>query len=186
MRDPVWRSWVAIQTWGEEKLEWLRRHAPLEQGIPSHDTFGRVFAALNPKQSEACFIRWMKHLCPALADQVVAIYRKTVCGSRQADQRATHLVSAYGGEMGVVLGRVRTADKSNEITVIPEPLDVLLLRGAIVTIDAMDCQRAIAERIVETGADHVLACKGARHHAQPGASGIRSHRACPARLCRLP
>jgi predicted transposase YbfD/YdcC len=153
-------SWVAIQIWGEEKLEWLRGHIPLERGIPSHDTFGRVFAALDPKQFEACFIRWMSHLFPALADQVVAIDGKTVRGSRQADQRAIHLVSAYGAGLGMVLGQVRTSGKSNEITAIPELLDALLLKGAIVTIDAMGCQRAIAERIVNVGADYVLACKG--------------------------
>jgi len=109
---------------------------PLQHGIPSHDTFGRVFAALNPRQFEACFIRWMRHLCPALTDQVVAIGGKTVRGSHQAGQRAIHLVSAYGIGLGVVLGQVRTAEKSNETTAIPELLDALLLKGAIVTIDA--------------------------------------------------
>jgi predicted transposase YbfD/YdcC len=153
-------SWVAIQTWGDEKLDWLRRHIPLEHGIASHDTFGRVFAALNPKQFEACFIRWMSHLCPALVGQVVAIDGKTVRGSLQRGERAIHLVSAYGCGLGAVLGQVRTADKSNEITAIPELLDALLLKGAIVTIDAMGCQSAIAARIVKAGADYVLAVKG--------------------------
>jgi predicted transposase YbfD/YdcC len=153
-------SWVAIQVWGEEKLDWLRRHIPLEQGIPSHDTFGRVFAAPNPNQFEACFIRWMNHLWPALAGQVVAIDGKTVRGSHQRGERAIHLVSAYGSELGAVLGQVRTADKSNEITAILALLDALLLKGAIVTIDAMGCQSAIAARIVKAGADYVLAVKG--------------------------
>lgn len=151
-------SWVAIQAWGEEKLDWLRRHIPLEQGIPSHDTFGRVFAALDPKQFEACFIRWMSGLCPALAGQVVAIDGKTVRGSHQRGERAIHLVSAYGSGLGAVLGQVRTADKSNEITAIPELLDALLLKGAIITIDAMGCQQAIARQIVKAGADYVLNC----------------------------
>ncbi|HEX7933507.1 MAG TPA: ISAs1 family transposase [Paraburkholderia sp.] len=153
-------SWVAIQMWGEEKLAWLRRHIPLEQGIPSHDTFGRVFAALDPKQFEACFIRWMSHLFPTLTDQAVAIDGKTVRGSHQGGQRAIHLVSAYGSGLGIMLGQVRTADKSNEITAIPELLDALLLKGAIVTIDAMGCQTTIAARIVKAGADYVLAVKG--------------------------
>ncbi|WP_244137093.1 ISAs1 family transposase, partial [Burkholderia pyrrocinia] len=152
-------SWVAIQTWGEAKLEWLRRHIPLAQGIPSHDTFGRVFAALDPRQFEACFIRWMNHLCPTLTHQVVAIDGKTVRGSHRAGQRAIHLVSAYSSGLGMVLGQVRTADKSNEITAIPELLDALMLKGAIVTIDAMGCQGAIARRIVAAGADYVLAVK---------------------------
>jgi hypothetical protein len=134
-------SWVAIQVWGEAKVDWLRRHIPLAYGMPSHDTFGRVFAALNPRQFETCFVRWMRHLCPALADQVVAIDGKTVRGSRRCERRAIHLVSAYGSGLGMVLGQVRTAEKSNEITAIPELLDALLLKGAIVTIDAMGCQR---------------------------------------------
>jgi predicted transposase YbfD/YdcC len=152
-------SWVAIQTWGEEKLDWLRRPIQLEHGILSHDTLGRVFAALDSRQFEACFMRWMRHLCPALNGQVMAIDGKAVRGSRQGAQRAIHLVSAYGCGLGAVLGQVRTADKSNEITAIPELLDALLLKGAIITIDAMGCQRAIAERIVAGGADYVLAVK---------------------------
>jgi predicted transposase YbfD/YdcC len=152
-------NWFAISVWGEAKLDWLRRYVPLKQGIPSHDTFGRVFAALDPRQFEACFIRWVSRLCPALADQVVAIDGKTVRGSRQAGQRAIHLVSAYGCGLGLVLGQVRTADKTNEITAIPELLDALLLKGAIVTIDAMGCQRSIAQRIVDEGANYVLAVK---------------------------
>ena len=118
-----------------------------------------VFAALNPRQFEACFICWMRHVYPALTDQVVAIDGKTVRGSHQAGQRAIHLVSAYGTGLGVVLGQVRTAEKSNEITAIPELLDALLLKGAIVTIDAMGCRSAIARRIVAAEADYVLAVK---------------------------
>jgi hypothetical protein len=142
-------SWVAIQLWGEEKVDWLRWHIPLVPCIPSHDSFGRVFAALNPKQFEACFIRWMSGLCPALAGQVVAVDGKTVRGSRQRGERAIHLVSAYGSGLGMALGQVRTAENSNEITAIPELLDALRLKGAIVTIDAMGCQRDIPEGIVQ-------------------------------------
>lgn len=153
-------SWLGIQYWGEAKLDWLRRYLPLANGIPSHDTFGRVFAALDPEQFEACFIRWTGHLCPALAEQIVAIDGKTVRRSHRGDRRAIHLVSAYAAGLGVVLGQVRTADKSNEITAIPALLDALQLKGAIVTIDAMGCQRDIARHIVATGADYVLALKG--------------------------
>jgi Transposase DDE domain len=96
-----------------------------------------VFASRNSKRFEACFIRWMNHLCPALADRVVAIDGKTVRGSHRTGERAIHLVSAYGCGRGVVLGQLRTADKSNEITAIPELLDALLLKRALVTIDAM-------------------------------------------------
>jgi predicted transposase YbfD/YdcC len=157
-------SWLGIQLWGETKLDWLRRYVPLPHGIPSHDTFGRVFAALNPVQFERCFIRWVSSLCPSLAAQVVAIDGKTVRGSHHGAERAIHLVSAFGSGLGMVLGQVRTADKSNEITAIPELLDALLLKGAIVTIDAMGCQRNIASRIRAAGADYVLAVK----ENQPG------------------
>lgn len=152
-------NWVAIQLWGEAKLDWLRRYLPLPRGIPSHDTFGRVCAALNPRQFEACFMRWTSHLFPPLADQVVAIDGKTVRRSHDRGQRAIHLVSAYGAGLGMVPGQVRTAEKSNEITAIPELLDALWLQGAIVTIDAMGCQREIADKIVQAKANYVLAIK---------------------------
>jgi len=152
-------SWVEIQTWAEAKLDWLRRYLRLANGIASHDTFGRVFAALDARQFEACFMRWAAHLCPTLAGEVVAIDGKTVRGSHRGEQRAIHLVSAYGSGLGVVLGQQRTADKSNEITAIPELLDALLLKGVIVTIDAMGCQQRVADRIIQAQADYVLAVK---------------------------
>ncbi len=131
---------MAIQVWGEQKLEWLRRHIPLPHGIPSHDTFGRVFAALNARQFEACFMRWMSPLLPALNGQVVASTARLFAVLTATGERAIHLVSAFGSDLGAMLGEVRTADKSNEIKAIPELLDALLLKGAIVTIDAMGCQ----------------------------------------------
>jgi predicted transposase YbfD/YdcC len=152
-------TWVGIQIWAQGKLEWLRRFVPLCNGVPSHDTFGRVFAALDARRFEACFIRWMSALIPSLTGQIVAIDGKTVRRSYERGQRPIHLVSAYGAGLGAVLGQVRTAEKSNEITAIPELLEALELKGAIVTIDAMGCQRDIARRIVEAGADYVLAVK---------------------------
>ncbi|MGU7844135.1 ISAs1 family transposase, partial [Burkholderia sp. AW33-5] len=146
-------SWVAIQIWGEEKLEWLRGYVPLRNGIPSHDTFGRVFAALNPRQFEACFTRWMSGAFPTFSGELVAIDGKTVRGSHRNGTRAIHLVSAFGSGLGVVLGQVRTA------AAILELLDALLLKGAIVTIDAMGCQQAIARQLVTNDADYVLAVK---------------------------
>lgn len=142
-----------------------------------------MFAALNAKQFEACFMRWMSSLCPALAGQVVSIDGKTVRGSRQRGERAIHLVAAYGSGLGMALGQVRTAEKSNEIMVIQELLDVLQLKGAIVTIDAMGCQREIAERVVQAGADYVLACKRATR--APCWSGYRRH-LTPWSVCPTP
>ena len=152
-------SRVAIQLWAEAKLDWLRRYVPLASGVPSHDTFGRVFAALDARQFEACFMRWVAPLCPVLHDQVVAIDGKTVRGSHHDGARAIQLVSAYGCGLGVVLGQQRTADHSNEITAIPALLDALLLKGAIVTIDAMGCQTQITRKIVQAQAHYVLAVK---------------------------
>ncbi|VVE85953.1 ISAs1 family transposase [Pandoraea sputorum] len=152
-------SWSGIELWGQAKLDWLRRHVPLKNGIPSHDTFGRVFAALDPEQFEVCVVRWMRGLCPALAGQVVAIDGQTVRGSPQRGERAIPRVSAYGSGLGMGLGQVRTAQKSNEITAIPALLDALRLTGAIVTMDAMGCQRYIATQIGSAGAHYVLAVK---------------------------
>ena len=130
-------SWIAIQIGGKSKLDWLRRYIPLERGIPSHDTFGRIFAALDPLEFETCFVRWMRGLCPVLADEVVAIDGKTMRGSCSANQHGIHLVSAWASQLGMSLGQVRTVDTSNEISAISELLDVQLLKGAIVTLDAM-------------------------------------------------
>ncbi|WP_256260764.1 ISAs1 family transposase [Burkholderia pyrrocinia] len=121
---------VAIEMWGEAKLDWQRRHIPLVQGIPSRDTFGRVFAALNQKQCEACSKRWMSGPFPALAGGRSWRLTAGPCVAH-ATRRARH----YGGGLGMALSQVRTAEKSNEITVIPELLDALQLKGAIVTIE---------------------------------------------------
>jgi hypothetical protein len=97
-------SWTGIELWAKAKLAWLRQRLPLPNGIPSHDTFGRMFTAPDPQQFEACFVRWMRRLCPALEGHVVAIDGKTVRHSHDRGKRAIHLVSAYGSGLGVVLG----------------------------------------------------------------------------------
>jgi predicted transposase YbfD/YdcC len=157
-------SWVGIATWGEAKIEWLRQYLKLANGVPSHDTFGRVFAMLDAKCFETCFVRWVSGLCQGLEGKVVAIDGKTVRRSHRLGQGAIHLVSAYCGALRVGLGQVKTEAKSNEITAIPELLEALLLKGAVVTIDAMGCQQSIAQKIVQGGADYVLAVK----ENQPG------------------
>jgi predicted transposase YbfD/YdcC len=152
-------SWVGIATWGQAKIDWLRQYLRLANGVPSHDTFGRVFAMLDAKQFEACFVRWVGGLCQGLQGKVVAIDGKTVRRSHRLGRGAIHLVSAYCGALRVSLGQVKTEAKSNEITAIPELLEGLLLKGAVVTIDAMGCQHKIAQKIVQGGADYVLAVK---------------------------
>lgn len=176
-------SWVAIQLWAEAKLDWLRRHVPLASGVSSHDTFGRVFAALDARQFEACFMRWVAPLCPALHAQVVAIDGKTVRGSHHDGARAIHLVSAYGFGLGVVLGQQRTPGHSNEITAIPGLLVHLLLKGAIVTIDAMGCQTQIARKIVDARADYVLALKDSVCPSRAGTWRVRGTGALAATAC---
>jgi predicted transposase YbfD/YdcC len=152
-------SWVSVVDWAEMKLDWLRRFLPFANGIASHDTFSRVFNLLDAKQFEACFIGWMQQLCPSLAGQLIPIDGKSVCGSHDGAQGAIHLVSAWHSAAGLVLGQVKTAAKSNEITAIPQLLDALDVRGATVTIDAMGCQHAIIDKIVDKGADYIVAVK---------------------------
>ena len=151
-------NWMHVADWGREKLAWLRRFLPFENGTASHDTFGRVFALLDADVFEACFITWMASQCPALKD-AVAIDGKTVRRSQGVGRKAIHMVSAFAHATGVALGQVKTAEKSNEITAIPELLDALLLKGCLVTIDAMGCQTAIADKIIEREADYALMVK---------------------------
>lgn len=155
-------DWESVEEWGKERLDWLRRFVDLSNGIPSHDTISRVFAALDSATFQACFIQWMVTLCPSLDGQIVALDGKTARGShhRRCGKNAIHVVSAFVCGHGLTLGQVKTAEKSNEITAIPELIDVLDLQGSIVTIDAMGCQKEIAQAIVDKEADYVLALKG--------------------------
>jgi predicted transposase YbfD/YdcC len=152
-------GWAGVALWGRTKLPWLRQFLPFENGTASHDTFGRVFALLDAAVFERCFISWMASVCGALQGLEVAIDGKTVRRSKSPGGKAIHMVSAFAHGLGLTLGQVKTAEKSNEITAIPELLDALLLKGCIVTIDAMGCQTAIAAKIVEKESDYVLAVK---------------------------
>jgi predicted transposase YbfD/YdcC len=154
-------DWVAIETFGHAKEAWFRRFLALPNGIPSHDTFGRIFALLSPSRFQECFVGWMQAVAEVVAGEVVAIDGKTLRRSydRRSAKAAIHLVSAWATHNRVVLGQLKTAEKSNEITAIPELLKVLDVKGCIVTIDAMGCQKAIAQQIVEQEADYVLALK---------------------------
>lgn len=152
-------DWETITLWGRSQLGWLQRILPFAHGIPSPDTFRRVFSALNPTAFERCFTAWVGTLCPALNGQHVAIDGKSVRGNRNGEAPALHLVSAWCSAFGLTLGQVSTEQKSNEITAIPELLRALELKGATVTIDAMGTQHDIVEAIVAAQADYVLAVK---------------------------
>ena len=156
-------DFVDIELWAEAKIDWLRRFMKLEHGIPSHDTLGRVFGLIAPEEFETAFRRWVAMVLPSLAeDAVVAIDGKS--SRRTASKGSTSApplrrVSAFAAGMGLVLGQTATAEKSNEITAIPELLTKLALEGCIVTIDAMGTQTKIARTIRERGAHYVLSVK---------------------------
>ena len=154
-------SFVEMEEFGDAKWEWLTTFLPLPSGIPSHDTFTRLFAALDPEAFCRCFLAWVQATVAHTEGAVIAIDGKIARRShdRGAGKAAIDMVSAWASANGVVLGQRATDAKSNEITAIPALLDLLLLRGCIVTIDAMGCQTAIAEKIVAKGADYVLALK---------------------------
>jgi predicted transposase YbfD/YdcC len=154
-------SWDDIALFGETHREWFASWLALPHGIPSHDTFNRVFAAIDPHQFEQAFRQWVHALVGDLPPQVIALDGKTVRGSRDTFQATPplHLVSAWASTNHLVLLQMAVADKSNEITALPLVLGQLDLHGCLVTIDAMGCQRAIAQQIVEQGGDYVLALK---------------------------
>jgi predicted transposase YbfD/YdcC len=154
-------TWVEMAAYGNAKEQWLRQFLALPHGIPSHDTFGRVFARLKPEELQRCFLRWIQAVREVTHGEVVAIDGKTLRRSfdRAAGKGAIHMVSAWASANRVVLGQQKVDEKSNEITAIPALLRLLEVKGCIVTIDAMGCQKAIARTIVEQEADYVLALK---------------------------
>jgi predicted transposase YbfD/YdcC len=154
-------SWVAVEVFGNAKLDWFKRFLELRNGIPSHDTFGRVFRLLEPQQFQRCFLNWIESLTALPELKHVAIDGKTLRGSfdRHTGKAALHLVSAWANELRLTLGQVAVDDKSNEITAIPKLLEMLELGGALVTIDALGCQKDIAAAVRAQGADYLLTVK---------------------------
>jgi predicted transposase YbfD/YdcC len=154
-------GWVEVESYGLSKHAWLTTFLALPNGIPSHDTFGRVFARIDPTQFQHCFIRWMHEIYRFTNGEVVPIDGKTLRHSFDSEigQSPIHIVSAWASANRLVLGQLKVADKSNEITAIPELLQVLDIAGCIVTIDAMGCQKSIARQIIEQHGDYVLALK---------------------------
>ena len=153
-------DWVEIADFGEAKEEWFKTFMDLPAGIPSHDTFGRVFSLINPREFEKSFAQWIQTF--TREPGIVAIDGKTVRRShdRANALSAIHMVNAWAVESGLVLGQVKTHKKSNEIKAIPELLKVLDLQGCTVTIDAMGCQKEIVREIVQQGAEYVISLKG--------------------------
>jgi predicted transposase YbfD/YdcC len=154
-------DWTEVEGFGTAKLPWLRTFLALPNGIPSHDTFGRVFARLDPVQFEACFLRWISSLADVLPGTVIAVDGKECRRShdRRLGKAAITMVSAWAADNHLVLGQVAVDAKSNEITAIPELLQALSLKGCIVTIDAAGCQTDIAQQIIAQGGDYILALK---------------------------
>jgi predicted transposase YbfD/YdcC len=163
-------SWSQVAQWGRTKEAWLRTFLSLPHGIPSHDTFGRVFALLDPQQFAACYRAWMQSLVPEalLTAPQIAIDGKT---TRRSHDRwhgiaALHTITAWATEAGVALGQRKVADHENEISALPDLLEHVVVTGAVITIDAIGCQRAVAATIVARQGDYVLALKGNQPETQ--------------------
>ena len=153
-------TWEEIEEFGEMAEEWLTKVLELRNGIPSHDTFNRVFSRIDPLQMEKCFLKWTQKVVQLTAGEVVALDGKAIRGSAEKGKKSfVHMVSAWAGLNNMVLGQVKVNDKSNEITAIPKLLELLALSGCIVTIDAIGCQKDIASAIIDKGADYVLSLK---------------------------
>ena len=148
-----------IARFGEKKLALLRRFLPFREGTPTHDHLGDILATLNAEHFQRCFVAWVASLI-GVPEGVVAIDGKTARRSKGVGKEAIHMVSAFAARQRLVMGQVKVADKANEIVAIPKLLDMLAIEGAVVTIDAMGCQRAIAQKIVDKKADYILALKG--------------------------
>lgn len=155
-------NWQEVAQFAWAKRKWLKTFLELPHGIPSHDTFGRVFAAIEPEAFERCFLAWIQALAKVRPGELIAIDGKTLRRSfdRASGKAAIHMISAWSSANGLVFGQLATEAKSNEITAIPKLLELLDLRGAVVSMDAMGCQKEIARKIVEKGGDYIFSLKG--------------------------
>src|SRR6516225_2488218 len=158
------QDWQQIVTFGRKRLDWLSGFLELANGIPSHDTFERVFDRLKPQAFQACFRDWVQAISATLKIKHIAIDGKTLRGSGSTKLGPLHLVSAWATAQHLSLGQIAVDTKSNEITAIPALLGLLELNGALVTIDAMGCQKAIARKIVDQGGHYALTVKDNQEH----------------------
>ena len=156
----VGETFTDMETFGKYKFDWLKKFLELPNGIPSHDTFNRVFSSIDPALFLQCFVNWVQGMCPTLRGDTVAIDGKALRRSLNEGGSIPYIVSAWASDNGLVLGQVKVKDKSNEITAIPELLRILQLEGCVVTIDAMGCQKSITKDVITAKADYVLALKG--------------------------
>lgn len=154
-------NWVELEEFGEVKKDWFEEFLELPNGIPSHDTFGRFYAALDPEEFSRCFTRWVQAIGEVTEGEVVAVDGKTLRRSfdRASSKAAIHMVSAWASKTGLVLGQVKTDEESNEIPAIPRLLEILRLEGCIVTVDAIGAQKEVVKAIVDKGADYVISLK---------------------------
>jgi predicted transposase YbfD/YdcC len=157
-------GWTDILDFANHRIVWFKRFLTLPNGIPSHDTFERVFANIDPAVFNRCCMAWLRDVSDLVGLGHIAIDGKTLRGSASAQRGPLHLVSAWASEANLSLGEVAVEGKSNEIKAIPELLKLLELKGALVTIDAMGCQKAIAQQIVNKGGDYLLAVKANQEH----------------------
>lgn len=172
--------WTEMEEFGECKINWFSSFLELPNGIPSHDTFGRVFSLIDPEQLQKCYIDWIQGFMKGVDVHHICLDGKTVRGSAHApdNKRPIHMVSAYAHECGLVLTQKKVDDKSNEITALPDVLGRLSLSGTVVSIDAMGCQKDIAKQIKKQGGEYVLSLKGNQGKL---ADGVEHHFICAER-----
>lgn len=165
-------TWEQIALFGTNHHDWFKRFLRLPNGIPSHDTFERVFDLMAPQAFQRCFTNWTQSVCRSLGLKHIPIDGKTLRSSGNANLKALHLVGAWAAEQQLILGQVAVDDKSNEITAIPKVLELLDLQGAFVTIDAMGCQKHIAAQIVDQKGHYALVVKDNQPPSPGGYSAV--------------
>lgn len=153
-------SWNEIEEYGKMKKSWLNSFLELPYGIPSHDTFNRFYSNLDPEQFEECFSNWVNSIANLIKSEIISVDGKTIRGAKINGNSSIHMVSAWSCGNDMVLGQIKVAEKSNEITAIPKLLESIIIGGAIITIDAMGTQKKIAKKIIKNNADYTLAVKG--------------------------